>query len=377
MSHIIHIRGTIVDAWFDAPFFNAEIEAGILTPSTRFVRELRAAVDADGDPIEIHVNSVGGDVFAGGEMLAAIQDSGARIARIVVGGIAASMAANIALMAGRPLAVHTNSILFFHSATSSIWGGPGAHSDEADLLAKINAPMIARLKEAGVDAERVDAGFSDGRNLSFDAEECRQYLGAEIIGQPADAPARPDAQTLARLEHPAAQLDRLAEYTATLRNVARCAAWEPEAAAAVPANAAADGDSDSDDHAQSAMAELERIAAENTSLEKQLRSVQSATQRKINELTARLGKAESDRDDALAKLEEITGRVKALTESLAAEQAARAALVCDVMAPDSDIESTSATPHIDRLATITRLDERLAYIREHRDALAAERERKH
>ena len=190
----ISIRGIIVDAWYDHAYFEPEIAAGVITPSSRFVRELREALAADAaEPVEIEINSTGGDVFAGGEMLAAIQDAGERVARVTVGGIAASMAANIALMAARPLAVHTNSLIYFHSATSILWGGPGAHADEAELLDRVNAPMIARLKAAGVPAARVDRGFEDGRNMVLGADECAEYLGAEIIGATAAAPAKPGA----------------------------------------------------------------------------------------------------------------------------------------------------------------------------------------
>lgn len=364
----VSIRGTIVDAWFDAPFFAAEIEAGIITPVTRFRAALEEALAAeDPEGVEIEINSVGGDVFAGGEMLAAMQDAGDKIARVTVGGIAASMAANIAIMAARPLAVHSNSLLFFHSATSEIWGGPGAHEDEAAMLEKINAPMIARLIAAGVDEERVRTGFSDGRSMVLGAEEAARYLGAEIIGGDAPAPKKPDDETRAKMERGDATLERLAEYTATMRRVARLAAWTPEAPAHEAAHEAAEGTA-----AQSEVKTPEARAALE-SLEKQLRAVQSGAAKKIASLTARVATLESERDGALAELAEIKTRAESLAASLERERTARAALVGGVTGPEADVEMPiSTTPFSDRMAALRTVDERLEYAREHRRELAME-----
>lgn len=442
----IQIHGTIVDAWFDHPFFAADIEAGVITPVSRFRAALADALAADGETVEIEINSPGGDVFAGTEMLAAIQDAGERVERIVVGGLAASMAANIALMAGRPLAVHTNSLLYFHSASSIIWGGPGAHADEAELLNKINAPMIARLIAAGFDEARVREGFAEGRNFVVDAGEAGEVLRAEVIGAEAAAPAPADAAAIERIQHPAAELSRLADYTATLANVARLAAWAPDAVAdadaddkpadekpaaepaaeagetpaaepaaepspssepaagatgeetpspaSAPAHApaarvSADGAAPSSSPAtRMTLAELESALDER---DKQVRAVQSASAKKIHELTASLEAARAEtaaalsqrddaireRDDAQAKLADLDTKLAQITAALAAERTARADLVADVLAPESDQEiPAGATPHADRLAALRSLDERVAYAKAHAAELAAERARR-
>lgn len=434
MAKTIKILGTIVDAWFDHDYFAEEIETGILTPSSRFVRELKAALEADADPVEIYINSVGGDVFAGAEMLAAIQDAGERVERVTVGGLAASMAANIALMAARPLAVHTNSLLYFHSAVSDVWGGPGAHADEAEMLDKINAPMIAKLKAVGVPAARVNEGFKDGRNMVLGADECAEFLGASIIGETAAAPEKPNAETIARIETPAANLERLADYTATLRRVAKCAAWVPTADVAETAGTAdnapahdtpetapetaqdapADGDgantspegetpaetretgADGDSEAETAEIAEKTISEGNpaviAALTKQLRSVQSNAAKKINGLKASLDQSRAEtaaalkerdevraqRDEAQGRLADTQAQLAERTAQLEAERDAHAALVGAVLSPESDTEeSESDTPHIDRMASFHSVDERLAYATAHRDEIAAERSRKH
>ena len=449
----VQIHGTIVDAWFDHPFFAADIEAGVITPVSRFRAALADALAADGEPVEIEINSPGGDVFAGSEMIAAIQDAGERIERVVVGGLAASMAANIAIMAGRPIAVHTNSLLFFHSATSEIWGGPGAHADEAALLDTVNAPMVVRLIEAGVDEARVREGFADGRNLVLGAEEAQRYLGAEIIGAEAAAPAPADDAAVERLQHPAAELSRLADYTATLAHVAKLAAWAPRggvddpatdssqqpaassqpaegeaeaeagadpapapAESADPAADAADGKTSepaadaaaapvspaaaspahagdaapsSDPAPATAPAPAEQAGAPErlAELEKQVRAVQSASGKKIHELTASLEAARAETADALAqrdgairerdaaqaRLAELDKRVAQLTSALDKERTARADLVGGVLAPESDQEAPAgASSHVDAYNALKTDAEKRAYFRANFAAIQAE-----
>ena len=390
----VSIRGTIVDAWFDHDFFAAEIEAGVLTPSSRFVREFRSALES-GEDVAIEINSPGGDVFAGGEMLAAIQDAGERVAHISVGGLAASMAANIALMARRPLRVHTNSLLYFHSATSDVWGGPGAHSDEAALLEKVNAPMMNELVARGVDEERVLAGFEDGRNLVLDADEAREYLGAEIVGGAADLPAKADERTRERIQNPAANIDRLADYTATLAAVARLAAWTPDAPVAeeniseppaarevgkgedgapcvhgtdggevpssgeggepaapqtetpqpdAPADAGEGGEAkgaegetpepepqNAPEPPKEAVADEERFA----SLEKQLRAVQSAATKRINAIKAECAREveakEAEVSALRAQVDNLTKQMETLADSLESARTAHNDLVSNVL----------------------------------------------
>lgn len=424
----IEIRGTIVDAWFDADFFRPEIESGLITPSSRFRAALADALAVEGETVEILINSNGGDVFAGSEMLAAIQDAGERVERIVVGGLAASMAANIALMSGRPLAVHTNSLLYFHSAASALFGGPGAHADEAEMLETINAPMIAKLVAAGFDADRVREGFEDGRNFVVGAQEAGEKLRAEVIGAEAAAPAPADPATIERIQHPAAELSRLADYTATLANVAKLAAWAPGGGVDDPATPAAEPEAPADgggvaDPATDAPADGGGVddpathspepaagaageeppapapiadepappappascvsaggaapssdpAALVADLEKQRRAIQSAAAKKHAELTARAEKAEKALADATAERDALAAQLAQVTAALERERTARADLVADVLAPESDTETpASATPHLDRYAALPTLAERLAYADAHRREIAAE-----
>lgn len=250
------------------------------------------------------------------------------------------------------------------------------------MLDRINAPMIAKLKAAGVPASRVNEGFKDGRNMVLGADECAEFLGASIIGGTAAAPKKPNAETIARIETPAANLERLADYTATLRRVAKCAAWVPTtdvaetagtadnapahdtretgAETAQDASAGEDGantnpegetpaetretgaDGDSTDDAANAANKGEAETAESAekpisegnpaviaALTKQLRSVQSNAAKKINELKASLDQSRAEtaaalkeRDEVRAQRDEAQGRL-ADTQAQLAERTAQ------------------------------------------------------
>ncbi|MBQ6103385.1 MAG: Clp protease ClpP, partial [Kiritimatiellae bacterium] len=172
----IEIQGAIVPPEFDLFL----LPAGLATTSSSFTRSLREA-EAAGEEIEVWINSPGGDVDAGNEMLAAFQSfKGYKC--VTVGGLAASMAANFVLQCGARVEVHENTRIMFHSAYADTCGGAGSLRDVADALDRINAPMIARLKELGVPAERVDEGFAEGRAFWLDAQEAVKYgIAAKIV----------------------------------------------------------------------------------------------------------------------------------------------------------------------------------------------------
>ena len=89
----VKIQGTIVSPDYDDAFFGAWIDKGVITPSSRVV----SAVEGAEEPIDLYINSYGGDVFAGGEMMIALlkaQASG-KLRTVEVGSLAASMAGSM------------------------------------------------------------------------------------------------------------------------------------------------------------------------------------------------------------------------------------------------------------------------------------------
>lgn len=188
MKRTIRISGIIVGVLYDSEaWYGSAIAAGRITPCSRFRRALDEAADA-GDEVEVEVNSYGGDVFAGNDMIAAFQAFKGRKS-VTVGGLAASMAANFVLQCGAPVTVHANSILLFHSAYSDTVGGAEAHRDSAALIDQINSPVAKALKAKGVPAGIVDAAFAEGRQLTLTGEDAKRYgLAETLVGGTAAKP---------------------------------------------------------------------------------------------------------------------------------------------------------------------------------------------
>lgn len=212
----IDIQGVIVPA---IPAKLAELfGAGeLFSPSNLFTKALREAEEA-GEDVEVWINSPGGDVDAGNEMLAAFQSfKGYKC--VTVGGLAASMAAYFALQCGARVECHENSRFMFHSAATVADGGAGALRDAAAAIDRINEPVMARLKELGVPAETVDEGFAEGRAFYLSAAEALEYgIVQKIVKGAAAAPRR-------------ATPDDLSAVTAAnprLAALLRAAALEPE-----------------------------------------------------------------------------------------------------------------------------------------------------
>ena len=184
----VSIRGVIVGSEYDSEWTKAWIENGMLTPLSAFERQLNAVKD---DDVDIYINTRGGDVFAGYEMVNAIrnwQDETGKVATVTVGAMAASMGAYIAVMAGGKFRAHSNAKLMIHGATCEMWGGAEAMKDESGLLGKINdelrSALVARYTLA---PEVVDGWFAEGRQGWLTAEEAQAAgMVSEIIGSPSE-----------------------------------------------------------------------------------------------------------------------------------------------------------------------------------------------
>ena len=179
----IEIRGVIVPSAFDDPLCEDWIAKGILTPESRF----RKAVAEANDDVEVYINSRGGSVFSGNEMVNALRKfkaTGKRL-EITVGALAASMGANLIVLSGADhIRAHANTKFMFHSATMLTFGGSGAHSDSADMLKSVNADVIAMLEKLpGAKKDVVAGWFEEGRQGWLSAQEAKDIgLVSEIIG---------------------------------------------------------------------------------------------------------------------------------------------------------------------------------------------------
>lgn len=184
----VRISGVIVPSDYDMQWFDDEIARGVMTPLSRVESALRDA--SDDEPLTVYINSPGGSVFAGNEMLNALRswerETGQAV-NVTVGAMAASAAGTLAVMLG-PVSAHANSRFMFHSATSVQIGGPRAMEDVADLLDGINSDVVTALvSRYGFDPDAVATWFSEGRMGWVDANEAvERGLVSEIIDEPAN-----------------------------------------------------------------------------------------------------------------------------------------------------------------------------------------------
>lgn len=187
----IEVRGVIVPSDMDQDFMFSYIQRGIITPES-IVRKAIANADPKKD-IELYINSQGGSVFAGNEMINALQDwkasTGNKI-NVVVGAMAASMGSSILISVADKISVHSNSKIMFHGAWGGAIGGAESMKDYGELLSKINADIkVKLLSKFDLDADVVNEWFSEGREGWLNADEAKTIgMADEIIGEDAELP---------------------------------------------------------------------------------------------------------------------------------------------------------------------------------------------
>jgi ATP-dependent protease ClpP protease subunit len=188
MKTRIEIRGVITSARLDDPWFESFISKGMITPESR----IRAAIAAAGPEIELYINSYGGDVLAGNEMIVALKTAMAagKKVEIVVGAMAFSMAANMIVMlpGAAKISAFSNSRIGYHGAYTCSCGGEGAHKDSAEMLAGINAQVISAIKSKGGIKANVEEWFQEGRIKFLTADQALKMKIIDSIIDKADTP---------------------------------------------------------------------------------------------------------------------------------------------------------------------------------------------
>ena len=161
----IDVRGIIVPSMFDLDFFQDYIEKGIIMPESSFRNALKEADKTE--KLSLYINSPGGSVIAGNEIINAINEWAAETGQaveITVGSLAASMAANILVAVRAKVSAHKNAKIMFHGVTTEMWGGVEAMQDEVDLMQKMNADIqTALLGKTSLAPETVAVWFKEGR----------------------------------------------------------------------------------------------------------------------------------------------------------------------------------------------------------------------
>jgi len=123
--------------------------------------------------IDVHINSMGGEVFAGIAIFNALKDCPSDV-NIYVDGLAASIAAVIALC-GKPLHMSRFSRLMLHSVSGACKGGARDMRECADLIEGLEgtlADMISR--KCGMSADEVKQTYFDGKDHWITAEEAKR-----------------------------------------------------------------------------------------------------------------------------------------------------------------------------------------------------------
>ena len=350
----VKIQGTIVSPDYDDGFFESWIDKGIITPSSRVVGSIENATE----PINLYINSYGGDVFAGGEMLIALLKASAsgKLASVEVGSIAASMAANIvaALRAnGVPVTANANSELMFHGCYTETIGGAQHHEDVAESLRNVNESVITNLNRIGITECR--AWFSEGREKWIGAEDgLAMGLFSEINGTEAEAPT--DAKSIAtKLAAFAASITTRKDYTMSIDETIPTAAEtvvetatetaskdvkatdegndtgaeeKPvEATSEAPANAPADAVSESDIEARVTALANARFAGLQAKHDKMISELKA----KLDESAKSLASVTSERDQLKGEVETLTAGLADLRDQLAAEKSAHESVVANVL----------------------------------------------
>ena len=350
----VKIQGTIVSPDYDDGFFESWIDKGVITPSSRVVGSIENATE----PIELYINSYGGDVFAGGEMMIALLKASAagKLASVEVGTIAASMAANIvaALRAnGVPVTANANSELMFHGCYTETVGGAQHHEDVAESLRNVNESVIANLNRIGITECR--AWFAEGREKWIGAEDgLAMGLFSEINGTEAEAPT--DAKSIAtKLAAFAASITTRKDYTMSIdetiptatETVAETAAEtaSEEAKATdegndtvveakpvevtyeAPVNDPAEAVSESDIEARVTALANARFAGLQAKHDKMISELKA----KLDESAKSLASVTSERDQLKGEVETLTAGLADLRDQLAAEKSAHESVVANVL----------------------------------------------
>lgn len=346
----VKIQGTIVSPDYDDGFFESWIDKGVITPSSRVVGSIENATE----PIDLYINSYGGDVFAGGEMMIALLKASAtgKLASVEVGTIAASMAANIvaALRAnGVPVTANANSELMFHGCYTETVGGAQHHEDVAESLRNVNESVIANLNRIGITECR--AWFAEGREKWIGAEDgLAMGLFSEINGTEAEAPT--DAKSIAtKLAALASSINTRKDYAMSIddtiptanETVAETASEEVkatdegndtgaeekpvEAVSEAPANTPAEAVSESDIEARVTALANARFAGLQAKHDKMISELKA----KLDESAKSLASVTSERDQLKGEVETLTAGLADLRDQLAAEKSAHESVVANVL----------------------------------------------
>lgn len=152
---------------------------------------VQALADAAGKPVDMHINSPGGDVFEARAMVAAARSHAAGVT-VYIDGLAASAASYLAL-AGKSVHIADGAMIMVHNAWTLAWGNKQELRDTADLLDKIDGTIAADyMRKTGAAATDV-AAWMDAETWFTAQEALDAKLVDTIVGAAEADPAAPEA----------------------------------------------------------------------------------------------------------------------------------------------------------------------------------------
>lgn len=346
----VKIQGTIVSPDYDDGFFESWIDKGIITPSSRVVGSIENATE----PIDLYINSYGGDVFAGGEMMIALLKASAagKLASVEVGTIAASMAANIvaALRAnGVPVTANANSELMFHGCYTETVGGAQHHEDVAESLRNVNESVIANLNRIGITECR--AWFAEGREKWIGATDGEKMgLFTSISDLTASKPADIKA-TATKLAALASSINTRKDYAMsiddTIPTATETVAETATETASKEVKATDEGnDTGAEEKPVQSTSEAPAEVVSESDIEARVTALANARfaglqakhdkmiselKAKLDESAKRLASVTSERDQLKGEVETLTAGLADLRDQLAAEKSAHESVVANVL----------------------------------------------
>lgn len=162
-----------------------EIGSYDITAKT-FIEEIK---DTKGKTLNIHINSLGGEVFDGMAIANAIKQHNG-LTRSYIEGIAASISTVIALAADE-VYMSENSMFMIHNAWGGSMGDAGELRKQADLLDKISNEIAKiYISKSTLSAEVVNEMMKDETWL--DAEEAKEMGFIDYITEPVKVAAKYD-----------------------------------------------------------------------------------------------------------------------------------------------------------------------------------------
>jgi ATP-dependent protease ClpP protease subunit len=147
----IYLYDTIVSDDLSAEYFGG-VSAQSIVPQIRAIK---------GGTIRLHINSAGGDVFAGQAIAQAVRDTGAKVI-VQIDGLAAS-AATLPAMAADQVEIAEGGFMMIHNAWTVAIGNANDLIETAALLEKVDGSIAA--------------AYSSRSKLKM--EDVRQMMNAE------------------------------------------------------------------------------------------------------------------------------------------------------------------------------------------------------